>query len=277
MLRPANQADRTGLAHLIHFGPYVHQHINWRSPLDWLGRDPYLVMEQDKRIVATLACPLEKTGVTWIQLFAVSAELSVESAWTEMWPAIIDYLKPGTFIAALPLQDWFELILKKHAFSRRYQIAILDWLDRGQRIKAGAFDLRPMQADDIRSVCALDTKAFDPIWRQSAEILTIALRNSVSATVVERHAGIIGYQISTINAGEGHIARLAVTPEAQNKGVGQTLVSASLARFRSRSIDRVTVNTQVNNYPSLALYRKMGFQNLEETYSVYRYGEDKES
>ena len=54
--RPITAKDRTQLASLIHFSTYVHRHLDWRSPLDWIGHPPYYVLESNDRLIASLAC-----------------------------------------------------------------------------------------------------------------------------------------------------------------------------------------------------------------------------
>jgi ribosomal protein S18 acetylase RimI-like enzyme len=67
----------------------------------------------------------------------------------------------------------------------------------------------------------------------------------------------------------GHLARLAVLPAYQGRGVGYALVNDLLRQFVFRGIFRVTVNTQADNHASLRLYENMGFQRTGESYPVY--------
>ena len=46
-IRSANKEDRAQLAHIIHFESYVHRHLDWRPPLDWIGHTPYIIAEKD--------------------------------------------------------------------------------------------------------------------------------------------------------------------------------------------------------------------------------------
>lgn len=272
VLRQANQADRISLAHLIQHSAHLHRHLGWRSPLDWLGTgNPYMVMVERDRIVAALACSQEISSVAWIQVFAVSSRISVHEAWTKLWSRARLHLETGRSIIALPMQAWFESLLQDHEFACRGQIAMLQWVDVGQHIEAPQSDPRLMGADDLEKIYLVDRQSFEPVWRQSRHQLAIARQEAIHATVIERAGEVKGYQISTDHDGDGHLARLAVLPEARNQGLGQALVADVLARFRSQRIERVTVNTQAENFPSLALYRKMGFQRLADTYSVYQY------
>jgi ribosomal protein S18 acetylase RimI-like enzyme len=127
-----------------------------------------------------------------------------------------------------------------------------------------------MNYDDLPNVKALDAEAFGPIWQQSMDTLEIAFQQASVATVAEdQDGGIIGYQISTASSGGGHLARLAVHPRFQRQGVGYSLVRDMVAQFYRRGALQVTVNTQLENLASLALYQKAGFQRTGEVYPVF--------
>jgi ribosomal protein S18 acetylase RimI-like enzyme len=68
----------------------------------------------------------------------------------------------------------------------------------------------------------------------------------------------------------GHLARLAVSPDFQGLGVGYNLLFDLLKQFQRRGARCVTVNTQHDNYASLALYQKVGFTPTGETYPIYQ-------
>ncbi len=272
-IRSATEDDRHKLATLIHFSPYVHRHLGWRSPLDWLGLEPYLVAERDGQILAALACPPDIPDLSWVRLFAVSTVLGVEETWEMMWPVADRLLGDSTPIAALPLQSWFQRILQNSNFTHTYDVMMLRWEDRGQRFDDFPLDapysIRLMNFDDLKLVHQLDQKAFDPVWRHSIDLLTLAYQHANLATIAEDTAGILGYQISTANNSDGHLARLAVHPRARRLGVGYTLVQDLLRNFQRRGIQKVTVNTQENNRASLSLYEKTGFASTGERYSVF--------
>jgi len=130
--------------------------------------------------------------------------------------------------------------------------------------------IRPMLPSDLAAVQALDAAAFDPIWQQSISMLEAAFRQSAIATVAEQDGKLIGYQISTAGVGGGHLARLAIHPKAQRHGIGYALVHDLLTQFARRGTLQVTVNTQNNNLPSLALYKKAGFHLTGESYPVFQ-------
>jgi ribosomal protein S18 acetylase RimI-like enzyme len=127
-----------------------------------------------------------------------------------------------------------------------------------------------MTFGDLPAVQALDAAAFDPIWQQSQEMLEAAFRQAAIATVAEGSDGLVGYQISTAGVGGGHLARLAIHPRAQRRGIGYALVHDLLTQFVRRGTLQVTVNTQDDNLASLALYKKAGFHPTGESYPIFQ-------
>lgn len=274
-VRSAHEGDRHKLATLIHFSPYVHRHLDWRSPLDWLGKEPYLVAESSDQILAALACPPETPDLTWVRLFAVSSSLTVDDAWESLWPVAHRLLGADSVVAALPLQPWFRRMLASSLFSHTHDVVMLRWDDCGQQLaelpKQRQYCIRMMNVDDLDAVHSLDVAAFNPVWQHSAEMLRIAFQGAALATVAEDRNGIIAYQVSTANSSDGHLARFAVHPRTQRLGVGYMLLQDLLKNFRQRGIRRVTVNTQMDNGASLSLYEKAGFYQTGEAYPIYEF------
>ncbi len=272
-VRSATEDDRRKLATLIHFSPYVHRHLDWRSPLDWLGAEPFLVAERDGQIMAALACPPDIPELTWIRLFAVSIAMDLDEAWETLWPVAQRLMAGRTPVAALPLQSWFRRILDVSHFDHTHDVMMLKWCDSGQSLKTKPcqpdYCIRPMSYDDLEAVHHLDVQAFSPVWQHSIDLLKIAFQEASLSTIAENRSGIVAYQISTVNGGSGHLARLAVHPEAQRIGVGYHLLQDILKNLRQRGINQVTVNTQKNNQASLSLYDKAGFQPTGEVYPIY--------
>jgi ribosomal protein S18 acetylase RimI-like enzyme len=126
-----------------------------------------------------------------------------------------------------------------------------------------------MSAGDLPTVAELDAHAFLPLWQNPLDALERALPQATVATVIEDERGLVGYQISTANPFGAHLARLAVRPDAQRKGLGSLIVTDLIQRLEHKGIARLTVNTQSDNYASLALYRKMGFVLTGEKFPVY--------
>jgi ribosomal-protein-alanine N-acetyltransferase len=133
-----------------------------------------------------------------------------------------------------------------------------------------ALSIRPINLKDLPVVEQIDRAAFMPVWQNSQDSLEQALRQSAFSTLAEINGAPVGYQISTTTAGGSHLARLAVLPAYQGRGVGFALLRHMLEEMAQRGARTVTVNTQANNAASLRLYEGIGFMRTGEAFPVYQ-------
>lgn len=276
IVRSATPKDIQRLANIIHFEPHVHRHLDWRPPLDWISYPPYLVADSNAEIKAVLACPPDPPNVAWIRLFAVKSTYSLQTAWDDLWPAALEMLRTSldpVMAAAIPLQTWMRQLLESSDFNMTHKVVVLEWRPGTPQKRRSILPsiIRPMNLDDLGEVEKIDSKAFGLVWQNSRSGLELAYRQSTIATVAEEDGDLIGYQISTATAMGGHLARLAVDPEHQGKGVGHALLQDMLYQFERRGAHNVTVNTQNDNLISLSLYQNAGFKRTGEEYPVYQY------
>ena len=274
-VRPAVLQDQRQIANLMFFESHVHRHLDWRAPLDWLGSPYYWVLEEDEQIWAALACPQDPQGVAWVRLFAHAKKLPLNDAWDSLWKeAQRDIaLQGGGTVALISMHHWLSDLLVRNDFTHAQDILMLEWRDDNSptEIQVEGVSLRSMLPEDLRMVAELDAAAFSPLWQNSFNALEKALPQATSATIAEDEQGMVGYQISTANPFGCHLARLAVRPDAQRRGIGSLLVNNLVRRAKEKNFPRITVNTQSDNESSLALYQKMGFVVTGEKFPVYSY------
>jgi len=273
-IRTATQKDLHDLASLIHFETYIHRHLDYRPPLDWVGHQPFLILEKSGEIAAALACPPDPPEIAWIRLFASSHDLRPKEAWNILWPTAREQLSQHNDIqwaAAIPIHSWFELLAKQSQFERLHRVILYSWENKNPPVQQQPPEciIRPMTLDDIEPIKEIDQAAFVPLWRNSKAYLEVAFRQAAVATVVEVNGQIVGYQISTTTPIGGHLARLAVLPEYQMQGLGYSLLCDLLAHFQRRGARSLTVNTQHDNLASIHLYEKAGFILTGEEYPIY--------
>ncbi|MGE5073160.1 MAG: hypothetical protein ACM3MF_07005, partial [Anaerolineae bacterium] len=196
-IRPAATSDQQRIADLIFFESHVHRHLDWRTPLDWLGASPYWVLEEGRRIAAALACPTDPDSIAWIRIFAYASHLSGRSAWPALWDRAREQLaqQGGGTVAAIATQGWFDQILQDAHFDLNGHIVLLEWNDAPEPLRAGSSKarVRPMTANDLPRVAEVDAAAFEPLWRNSLMALTKAFEQATYATVAETDSGLVGY------------------------------------------------------------------------------------
>jgi len=272
LVRPANLDDHQKLSNLIFFESRLHRHLDWRSPLEWLGDPFYWALDDGRQITAALACPMEATGIAWVRLFVHAGNWSAENAWNLLWQTARAEIAQagGARVAAIAMQPWLQQILTASDFKNIQQILMLEWsYPPWAGSEAQGVRIRRMIEADLPDVERTDAASFDPLWQNSLVTLHKAFEQSLFATVAENADGIIGYQLSTGSGQRAHLARLAVRSARQGRGVGRALLGDLFARLVNNSVFKLSVNTQSDNAVSLNLYQKMGFIRTGEQYPVY--------
>jgi ribosomal protein S18 acetylase RimI-like enzyme len=276
LVRSAEMRDRDQLAHLIFDDrSTAHRHLDWRTPLEWIGFPPYFIIEQKGKIEAVLACPVDPPTVAWVRVFACTDSALLQDNWTILWQHVYNFFEAEKEIrvSVITLQDWFQVILEKSKFHTRQQIVSLTWtgVEFPKEKSLYGIELRLMTETDIPRVAEVDAAAFDRLWQNTEQALQKAFDQASLVTVVELEGEIVGYQLSTTNIIGGHLARLAVLPELQGKGIGKFLLTDMIHQFTHRGIHTISVNTQNDNTSSLSLYKSIGFIETGERYPVYEF------
>jgi len=273
-VRRAVAQDHRQIASLIFHESNTHRHLDWRSALEWLGSQNYWVLDEHGTPAAAFACPEDPPDVAWIRLFTHRSHLPAPEAWSALWETAQSEIfarNPQAQVAAIVVKQWFQELLLSSGFELKQNIILLQ---RTVELPVppyslNGFNIRDMQIADLPIVAKVDLMAFGPFWHNTLDSLQRAFSQSVSATVAEDVSGIIGYQISTGNPFGAHLARLAVQPEAQGRGVGTALVGHLIHHMKGQSARSISVNTQADNSASLALYAKTGFVRTGEHFPVF--------
>ena len=69
-VRTALLSDQKQIGSFLNRAGAMHRHLDWRSPLDWLGYDQFLILEESSKIKALLICTAEPGEVFWMRVFA---------------------------------------------------------------------------------------------------------------------------------------------------------------------------------------------------------------
>jgi len=280
-VRRAVAEDFQQISNLLFYEANVHRHLDWRSPLEWIGYSNYWVLEENGYVAAVLAFPEDPPQVAWLRIFGYNPHLSGPEAWSALWEVAsreVLHTTPRPQIASIVVKQWFQNLLVSSGFELKQNIVLLQLMNENVQPHSVQHGLRirPMQESDLPIVATIDLDAFGQFWHNTLDSLKRAHLQAVSATVVEDHSGIIGYQLSTGNSLGAHLARLAVRPEAQGRGVGAALVGNLIQSLGANQLSRLSVNTQSDNSTSLALYKKLGFVRTGEYFPVlvYQTGEN---
>ena len=272
VIRDASPADRPQISALLSAAHWRHFHLDWRDPLDLLAWSPNLLGYHGERLVAHLAAPPDPQGAAWIRSFCVDASLPPLSAWRRLWAeAAAQCMGLGaTRVASLVSGEWMRPLLEESGFRETNSVVFFEWHGRAVP-PPPSFPgrLRALLPEDLAPIERVDSSAFSLLWQNGRESLSAALRQSVVATGAEVDGALVGYQLTTASVLGAHLARLAVEPAFQGRGLGAALVIDLLERLQRRGYDSVTLNTQADNLRSQDLYRRLGFRETGQRYAVF--------
>lgn len=153
-------------------------------------------------------------------------------------------------------------------FSTADTLALLELDVRGprpERTRAGRNRTRRLRRTDLEAAAELDRQAFGESWSNDHDSLD-AIRRATPyhrSRGVRRDDDLVGFVISGRAGTTGYIQRLAVAPALRRQGIAQVLLTDSLAWMTRRSVVTVLVNTGTDNEAALALYRSIGFRELD--------------
>jgi ribosomal-protein-alanine N-acetyltransferase len=273
-IRPVTMDDYITVEDFVYRSSYSHRHLDWRNPQDWVGDQPFYIAETDLNSQAVLACPSDIPGLSWLRFFSCYDYQWLFTTWKPLLASAVTDLAHQniTQLYSIAFQDWYHALLTNSGFRLKQRIIVLEWKPNGkplQEAESGDVTIRPMQMKDLNTVAQVDRNSFAAPWMNTFDTLTLAFRQSAYSSVVEQNGEIIGYTISTGYPQSAHLARIAVVPDCQHKGIGQLLLHDMMKEFLRRGVANITVNTQDDNHNSLKLYRRSGFLATGEDYPVF--------
>jgi ribosomal protein S18 acetylase RimI-like enzyme len=215
--------------------------------------------------------------VAWVRVAAVVNGLPADSILDQLWAdgqEAITELKIAQ-VNCMLLENWLAPHLERWGFQQFNDVVVL----RREAQKTGTvksqplneLKIRPARPPDIDAMTLVDNAAFLAPWQYSKQVIQKAIAHSSCVTVAEQNGQVIGYQLSSGGWGGAHLARLAVLPQLQGRGIGRALVINMIEYFDRRGAPTITVNTQRDNASSLAVYKALGFELTGEHYEVWQW------
>lgn len=120
--------------------------------------------------------------------------------------------------------------------------------------------LRDMQEADLPAVMAIERVAYEFPWTEG--ILRDCFRFGHICKVYELRAGIVGYGIISLAAGECHFLNICIAPTQQKRGHGAHLVTELLQIARQAHANSAFLEVRASNIAAFRLYDKMGFNEI---------------
>lgn len=128
--------------------------------------------------------------------------------------------------------------------------------------------IRTMKLEDVPSIATLETVCFSDPWSENS--IASELQNRISYWLVAEDDGeIAGYVGSQSVLDGADMMNLAVAPNYRRQGIGEALVRGLVEHLRQKGIIALLLEVRVSNAPAIALYEKMGFQQVGRRPNYY--------
>jgi len=121
--------------------------------------------------------------------------------------------------------------------------------------------IRKMGRRDLDQVLEIENLCFPIPW--SRDSFLSELRNPLAQYIVAQEGFVLqGYAGVWLIFDEGHITNVAVHPRARGKRIGELLLENTIAFVSAHGAVSVTLEVRPSNNSALALYRRMGFEQV---------------
>jgi ribosomal-protein-alanine N-acetyltransferase len=278
-ITPYERPYREHVLNLLYDSHRLHKHLDWQRPLQWLesdgGHHIRLIWQGDVLMgIMGISAPLY--AKSWVRLLAFSTAADIPTLLPALWQDVLPDVQAhgADEVYVLVIDAWLERFLPLLGFAYVEEVVTLHRMSQRLPIapltKTTSLELAYLE--DADAILRVDNEAFTPPWQMTRDEIRLALRHAASSVIAKHDGRVIGYQISTRHQKNGHLARLAVHPSAQGRGVGAQLMDYLVHYFARRHIHSITVNTQQSNWRSQRLYQRYGFRRNGFDLSVWRIG-----
>lgn len=122
-------------------------------------------------------------------------------------------------------------------------------------------ELIRMKESHVAQIAALEKLCFSDAWSEKS--IASELTNKLSLWLVAVDGDTVaGYIGSQTVLGWADMMNLCVAPDYRRQGIGEKLTMELEKQLRKNGATCLTLEVRVSNAPAIALYEKMGFQQV---------------
>ena len=263
-IRSCSDLPPSNLVGFLNGNNLSFNNLDWFSPNERFNEPGCFAAVENLHIKALMAATPESPVTAWLRFFY--SERDGEHA--RYFKALLSQVKTvlqdmgAQSIFTLAPYDWLLDLVNEAGFQPADKIVTLqrNLTENTKSITDIGLIIREMTYRDLTAVESIDTAAFDPVWQLNRASLERTYHRSAWHSIAILEGEVVGYQMSTSAFDTAHLARLAVDPRWQGKGIGHLLVEDMLETFSAVGVTTFSVNTQASNTRSLSLYQSLGFE-----------------
>jgi ribosomal-protein-alanine N-acetyltransferase len=119
--------------------------------------------------------------------------------------------------------------------------------------------LAPMRRRDLRAVLQIEALSQPRGWSLGLFLGELNRREGRQYLVARQAGRVVGFGGMLFIGAEGHLATLAVHPDARRHGIGTRLTAALCQAALDEGATALTLEVRADNVAAQALYRRFGF------------------
>jgi ribosomal-protein-alanine N-acetyltransferase len=136
------------------------------------------------------------------------------------------------------------------------------------------FLIRPVDAEDIPGVAALETRVFPDPWPIHLYAQEVRQPLRFQRVVFNADGYLAAYLFACWQADELHILKVATHPMYQGVGVASTLLAEAAGEARRERGRGIILEVRPSNHRAVQLYRRLGYHVIGRRPRYYSDGED---
>ena len=126
-----------------------------------------------------------------------------------------------------------------------------------------------MKPQHVAQVALLEKLCFSDPWSERS--IASELENPLSLWLVaEEGDRVTGYIGSQTVMEESDMMNVAVHPNHRNRGIATNLITSLLEQLHQKGSHSLSLEVRLSNTPAVALYEKLGFQQVGRRPNYYR-------
>ena len=126
-----------------------------------------------------------------------------------------------------------------------------------------------MEQSHVTGIADIEKLCFHDPWSENS--IAGELGNDLALWLVALEGdAVVGYVGSQTVLGWTDMMNVAVHPDYRRKGVGEALIRMLMQMLRERKCECLTLEVRASNAGAIALYEKLGFQEVGRRKNYYR-------
>lgn len=133
---------------------------------------------------------------------------------------------------------------------------------------------KEMEKEDLEQVVLLESECFSNPWNKENCLYELEENPFSHGWILKEKDKILGYAFLWETFEMTQLARIGIKSKLRKKGYASYLMEKLIERARSVDCEYMTLEVRASNQAGLALYKKMGFIQVNVSKNYYPDGED---